>query len=182
MRVNNSERLIAGIVICDETARLERHGHLPLEPQFFLDDDVGFRESLRRIAVLESEIECKVVAKFGMDERRAWRGSLQLIADRRQSLPFANDKFGRIFGFGAAFGYHHRDRLSLPKCALRDHKTLRRRTMARPIQCHGDKGLALRIDLGCGEDRRDARRAFRRGDVERQEIGMRMGAAYKAGM
>ncbi len=110
MRVDNSERIISRIIVGDQAARFERHGHLPLEAQFLLDDDISFRESLRRIAALESEIKREVVTQLGMDDRCIRRSRLQLIADRMQSFPLENDKLGRIFGLRAG----RRPRLSRP--------------------------------------------------------------------
>ena len=182
VRMHDGERAIARIEVGDEPARFERHGHLALEAQLFLDHDVSVGESLCRLALLERKIECDVVAELGMDDRRARRDGLQLIADRGQGLPFGGDELCRILGLGAALGHHDGDRLALPDCALGGHEMLRRRTMPWPVQRHADEGLASRVDLGRGEHSGDARRGLRGRDVERDEPGVRVRAAHEAGM
>jgi hypothetical protein len=182
MRVDDCERSIGRVEVGEEPARFERHRHLALKTQLLLDDDVSCGKSLRRLALFKRKIECDVVTKLRMNDGRVQRNGLQLITERRQGLPFGNHLLGRILGLGAAFGHHHRDRLALPNGGVGGHETLRRRTMAGPVKSHGDEGLASRIELGCREDRSHAGRAFRCCHIERDELGVGMWAAHKAGM
>ena len=128
------------------------------------------------------EIERDVVGELGVDDGRARRDGLDLIADHRQRLPFDGDQLGRVFGLGPAVGDNDRDRLALPDGAVRRQQPLRRGTMARPMQRDADERLASRIDVGCGEHRRDARRLLRRLDVHRNDLGVRVRTAHEAGM
>ena len=182
MRVDNGERAIARIEIGDEPARLECHRHLSFKAQLLLDDDVGVGEGLVRLALLQRKIEGDVVAKLGMDDRRARCDRLQLIADRGQGLPFDRDKLGRVLGFGAALGHHDGHRLALPDRPFRRQQMLRRRAMPRPVQRHADERLAFRIDVGRGEDGGDAGRILGGGNLDRDDLGVRMRAAHEAGV
>ena len=102
VRMNDGERFIARIEVCDEPARFERHRHFAPEAQLFLDDDVGFGKGPCWLALFKRKIECDVVSKLGMDDWRAWSSALQRIADREQRLPFGVNKLCRILGLGTA--------------------------------------------------------------------------------
>jgi hypothetical protein len=54
--------------------------------------------------------------------------------------------------------------------------------MPGPVPRHADQRLALWIDIGRGENRGDARRASCGRVVYRDELGVRMRAAHKAGV
>ena len=88
VRMRDGERAVARIEIGDQSPRFKRHRHLPLEAQLLLDDEIGVGERLGRLALFDGEIEGDVVAERSMDDRRAGRDGLHLVADRRQRLPF----------------------------------------------------------------------------------------------
>ena len=121
--VDDGERAVARIEVGDQAARLQRHRHLALEAKLLLDDDIGFGKGFGRLTLLEGKIERDIVAELGMDDRRAGRDGLHLIADRGQRLPFDRDELGRVLGLGAALGDHDRDRLALPDRALGGQQT-----------------------------------------------------------
>src|SRR5262245_62816690 len=52
--------------------------------------------------------------------------------------------------------------------------------MPRTVQRDADERLASRIDLGRGEDGGDPWRGRSRRDIDRHDLGMRMGAAHEA--
>ena len=139
MRVSDGERSIATVEIGDEPARLERHRHLALEPQLFLDDDVSFRKSPGWFALFECKIECDIVTELGMDHRRALRNGLPLIADRRERVPFGGDSSAassasaRLSARTIAIGWPC-------QMALGRHEMLRGRPMTGPVQGHATKG------------------------------------------
>jgi hypothetical protein len=117
-----------------------------------------------------------------MDDRCAGCDRLQLIADRRQGLPFDGDKLGRVLGFGAAFGHHDGSRLALPDRAVRCQQALRRRPVPWPVHRHANERLAPWIDLGGSEDGGNAGGALRGRRVDRNKPGVRMWAAHEAGV
>ncbi len=180
--VDDRECFVAGVVVGDEPSGLERHGHLPLEPQFFLDDQVGFGKCLGRIAAFEREIKRDIVAEFRVDSGRVRSGRLQCVAQRRQRLIFRKDKLGGVFGLRAAFGDDNRNRLALPDDAIGRQKKLRGGAMAGSVLRHGDKRSAFVIDVGGGEHRDHPGRFPGGRDVQRNQPGVRMRAAHEVSM
>ena len=183
MRVRDGERAVARIEIGDQAARFQGHRHLPLEAKLLLDDEIGFGERLGRLALLDGEVEGDIVAERSVDDRRAGRDGLELVADRRQRLPFDGDKLGGILGLRAAVGRNQRDGLALP-----------------------DRAVARRAD-DCGAERWPGRcsatptngsqrglmsaavstaatpgRVLRGLDIDGDDLGMRMRAAHEAGV
>ena len=128
------------------------------------------------------EIERDVVGELGMDDGRARRDGLELIAYHRQRLPIDGHQLGRVLRLGPAVGDDHRDGLALPDGAVRGQQPLRRGTMARPMQCDADERLAARVDVARDQHRGDARRLLCRFDVDRNDFCVRVRTAHKAGV
>ena len=182
VRMDDRERPVAAIEVGNEASRLQRQRQLPLEPQLFLDDQIGLGEGLGGLALLHREIERQVVAQLGVDRGCGRIERLLLVGDRNQLVPFDGDQLRRVLGLRPALGNDGYDRLALPDRFLLGQQRLRRGAVTGPVQRNADEGLAHRVELGRGKHGDDTRCDPSRFDFDGAQRGVRVRAAHEAGV
>ena len=124
MGVDDGQRVVARVEVRDQAAGFERHRHLALETKLLFNHEIRRRERFVWLASLHRKVERDVVAELWVDDGRSRRGRLDLIRHRGQRTPGDVDELAGVFGLCPALRNHDRDRLSLPKRALRRQQSL----------------------------------------------------------
>ena len=115
------------VPIGDDGARLVGHAGMATEHERRFHDRIGQTESLVGIARDVRPLEGEVVAKLGMDDRRAVVERSLGVGHRRQLVVADLDELARVLRFCARARDHGADCLALPACALDRDRVLRRR-------------------------------------------------------
>ena len=125
-----------------------------------------------------------IVGAFGPGGRRAVGKRGGQVDHRGQRLVVDDDMFGGVFGEGAAVRDNHRNRLAhMANLVARQDGLLDGLTDRRIRHLAGDMvRRPMRREVVMGVGRVYARQVLRRRRVDRQNAGMRIGAAHEMGM
>ena len=152
VRMVDRERLAAGIVIGDQSARLEREPGLAVETKRLLDDVPGRREGSVGLAGLDVMLVGDVVRELFV--QRACSKRALPVEHRGQRLPRNLHTLGRVLRLCPRLGNHGGYRLPLVMRDIDGHHLLGRHLVAGTVLRNpvGGERLALRCHLGAGRD------------------------------
>ena len=173
----DGEPLVARVPIGDDGARLVGDPGVTPEHERRLHHRIGVLEALVGVAGDEHALEGEIVAKFGMDDRRAGVERGLGIGDRRQFLVADIHQLAAILRFGPRARDHRAYRLALPARALDRDCMLRRRFDALEVGENADPGRDDLRQFSAGDHRDDARRRLRRGRRDRRDARVGVGRA-----
>ena len=179
-RVPQRQRVVAGIVIGERGARLDRVRHQAVVDDVELGDVLGARERrLGRLLVAEMPLVDRVVRRDVMDQRRALRLRLRRIGDRGQHLVIDVDLLARVLRLRQGLGDHDRDRVADVVRLVAGDRRMRRHLHRRAV-LRRDRPAADQIadlvgrEIGAGQHRDDAGHAFRFGAVDLLDLRVRV--------
>ena len=182
VRAVHGEPALAGIVIGDDAAHLQRHAAMAGEGEAPLHDMRGPFQRRFGLARPDRRGEAEIAAELGMDQRGALVERAVPNRGRRQRLPRDRDLARRVLGLRAARGDDGGDGLALPDHALHRDRVLRRRDHPRQVIQRPLPGRADRGDLRPRDDPRARHGGARRRRVDAENARMRVGAAHECEM
>ena len=161
VRMVDGERLAAGIVVRDQSARLEREPGLAVETKRLLDDVPGRREGSVGLAGLDVMLVGEVVLGSSLCSGLA-ASALSPSSTAGRVLPRNLDALGRVLRLRPRLGNHGGYRLALVMRHIDGHHLLGRHLVAGTVLRNpvGHERLALRCHLGAGCDQGNPGRAL----------------------
>ncbi len=175
-RVIDGQRVVRGVVVGEDRARLHADAGVAAEAERLLDDEVGLRERVVDRTGVELAPEADVVAEIRMDDVAVGARVLHVGHDR-QLLPLRLDVAERVLALLARLGDDRGHRLALPARALDRDRVLRRRLDALQVREHRHPRRAVLRHRAAVEARDHAGLARRLRQIELLEPGVGIRAA-----
>ncbi len=180
-RLMHCKCVFRDVVIGQDRAALEAYAGVPAKAVALFDHDVGFGECGVHFAVVDRTLETDVVLELRVDHGLAGQRSVH-VDHGGQRVPLGLDQLAGVLGLGARLGDHRGHRLALPAGTLDGQRMLRRRLDPLQVPQHADPGGAEFGDRASVDDGDHARRGARLGEIEPQDLRVRMRAAQEHDM
>ena len=156
------------------------HGHRqePLVAEPRLDDDRRLAEDPRDVPLLPGPSDAQVGGEVGVDQGGVRRERRLRVGHRRERSVVHEDQVGGVLRVVGRVGHDDRDRLPhVARAAGRERQPPRPVDLVEGLGADDHRDLAeLGVDVGAGEDARDAGRPARGGDVDPPDLGVGVGA------